>query len=556
MKLVGLLAYNGIYFNGSSQVTLQSEAVRDEADRTTIYVRHTLTVKAVLYDTADTGGDMYLARYALEQQGGPLMFVGQGAGTFYINSPGGMPDIKGGPRTRVLAWGPIGSLRACEVVWTCEFCLPYLETLTAANRGYFTAFDYSIAYSIDARGSTTRTISGYYEVPQQRTASVGGVISRTLIDTADTYRYAVNPPIPDEFQRAQQDFRLSADKCRMDFTIVDSEIPSDNAYPEGIARIDARHAVSWVRGSSGTGFIRNRLTVDIELAFDQPIENAYSIFLLIANERINKAKSNSKHVLLESVNAEEGLFDRRVSMSVTWRFTYATPTTIFQNLPAISGLFDPVNPTGWTWAKWKTSVANANDTGGYQHIKSGAANDRIIDLQTKLTMPWGHTVSKDPGAAATVYAGLSNYALPDAYSWLEYNAWVEIMRDQPVSRQSVLQSAPAAEASATQDVAGLPTYPTASGTDDIIQTSGNPRYWAIVRGTAKRAKEIPRPIYTTIGNATATEKKSRFVQRVVGQCLGLTIFQACWEIVYELDKSPGTVPNLINLAEGVVNPTP
>lgn len=558
MKLVGTIAYNGVYFNGSSQATLQSEAVRDEADRTTIYVRHTLTVRAVLCELGDTSGTMFAARFALEQQGGPLIFAGQGAGTFYINSPGGMPDIKGGPKPRVLAWSPIGSLRACEVVWTCEFCLPYLETLTLVQRGYFTAFNYGISYAIDAKGSTTRTISGYYEIPEQRVDSTTGVVSRFLIDTADTYRLAVSPPIPDEFQRTQQDYQLSPDKCRMNFTIVDVEIPSDNPYPEGVARIDARHSVSWVRGSLGTGFLRNRLSVDIELAFDQPIENAYSIFLKIAQGRIDKAKSQGKNLIMDSLTAEEGLYDRRLSFSVTWRFTYGTPKTVFQNLPTVSGLFDPVNPgtSGWTWAKWKTSVANANDTGGYQTLKSNATHDKIIDLQTKDTMPWGHSVSKDAAKPATVYSntGLTNYELPDTYSWLEYSAWVEILRDQSVARQAVLQTPPAAETTATQEVAGLPTYPTTSGTADIIQTSGNPQYWAIVRGVAKRAKQIPRPVYQTIGSANATEKRGRFVQRVVGQWLGLTIYSACWEIVYILDKSPGQVANLQNLAEGVGDP--
>ena len=110
MKVVGEIYYNGISFGGSSQATLTVASLRDDADRTTVSNHYTLSVTAVLYDPADTGGQMVAVREKLLATGGELRFTGQGVGLLTVNSPGGQYDMKWGPKPRIVAWQPIGSL--------------------------------------------------------------------------------------------------------------------------------------------------------------------------------------------------------------------------------------------------------------------------------------------------------------------------------------------------------------------------------------------------------------------------------------------------------------
>jgi hypothetical protein len=548
MKLVGQLIYNGIAFGGSSQITLQQEMVRDEADRTTTYVRSTLTCRSVLYDSNDTGGSFLSARSALEMTGGELIFSGQGAGNIHVNGSG-VIDLKFGPKPRVLVWSPLGSLRACEVVWTCEFCLPYDGNLGTYSLDTFLAFNYGISYSIDTKGSTTRTISGYLEVPQTR-------VGRYVTKTADTYRTYVNPAVPSEFKRTQKDFRVSPDKSRLDFTITDEEIPSDNPYPAGVANIDARHVVMWSKGARGSGFLRNRITAEIELGFDQPIENAYAIFLHIAYERIKKARDGGHNILIDDISVEEGIFDRKTSFSVSYRFTYLLYKLIFDKIPAATGIFSKLTSVP-TWSGWATSMASAFGVGGYQNLTSPAAADRILDVSGGSSIPWAHSVSPGGAFPSATVATLENVKPESGHSWIDFDCWIEIQRDCQTTRQTVLQTAPAVEVAASMETGAdtVLTYPDNAGTADIIQTSGQPQYKAIISGWAKRAGwHIPRPNWRQIGNATATEKHQDFSEKLTGICLGVEIYTACWRIEYDLDQSPGQVLTRDNLEAGIKDP--
>lgn len=547
MKLVGQLSYNGVDFGGSSKVTLQMEPVRDDADRTTIYSRYRLTVQATVYDPDDTGGQFRDLRTKLSTQGATLVFTGQGAGDFNVNTAT-CPDVKWGPRPRILGWAPVGSLRACEISWEVEFCLPACVGLTIPYPQPIMAFNFKASYSIDLRGRTTRRIEGYLEIPLTRSG-------RTVPNTADAYRSLINPAIPAEFLRITQDFSVSLDKSRLDFVIVDEETPSDNPYPLGVVRIDGRHSVRWSRAGGMAMQLVNRISVSMELGFNQPVDIAYDYFVRIVKERINKARANSKAVFLLGVSVEEGLFDRTASFSCDYKFLCERASQVLEQIRGQSGVFEPLTSSP-TWAQWATSLVPIDGVRGYMGLQESASGDSIVDLcGGTTTAPLVTTNRNDAAATVTEELGLVNDYPTSVSSWMVYQDAVQILEDRPTCRQSILQAPPAGEPAkdmsyaVSMGVSAL-TFPAATGTPDVIQTNGQPRYTAIVRGYATRAGyNIPRPNYPTIGVATTSNALVNFTQWQSGKALGVPIYSAIWEIRYDLDKSPGTVDTIRNVEQ-------
>lgn len=540
---VGTVGYNGYVFDGASHVKIKCEPVYDDAQRTVIYHRYTIDVETIVANAVDTDTDLLTIRGRLSKAGQILILETKGFGSLSVNGATGIRDVAFGPKPRILAWEPIGSLRAAQVVWQCETCIPYCA-LPLVEDGLL-AFNYEVDYSLDSRLMTTRTIAGYLEIAMTRTAPASGAIP----DSADAYRTLVSPIVPERFQRVSQSFQLSADKRRLTFSITDQEINSRNPWPLGVTRVDARHRVAWSRKAGGAGKQRNVLSVDVDLAPDQPALNAWAIFEAIAKKRLDIAKGEySKGVLIEDITADEDIFGRGASFGMA----YTIFTGGLRSLLTASGLWTAVTDTSWT--QYRTSVANTTTTRGYANLSHPATADAIIDVCLGVQFAsLQDTQGVRPGEQSTNTQRKLQNETPDAEkSWLEYDANVTIDRERPVVRQSILQAPDAADANFNpQDTGGL-QYQAASGYDDILQESGRSRYTARLTGHAKRAGyPIPKPALTSVGAATTTETGGRFMCKIAGNWLGVPLYVAAWDIEYGLDKSPGTVEPMANIQQGV-----
>ncbi len=537
----GTVAYNGYEFDGASHVTIRCEPHYDDAQRTVVYHRYTINVKAVIADSGGTGMTLADIRNRLTKAGKSLIVSNQGFYNLYANvaSPDGfINDVAFGPKPRMLSWTPIGSAYACEVEWECETCIAYC--VIPINASGIIAMNYQVTYSIDQRGLTVRTISGYYEIAMTRTLY-------TIPDTADAYRAWVNPRIPTRFQRTTQNWNLSLDKRRMDYTIVDTEIPSNNPYPNGVVKIDAKHSVRWAR-SRGWTHLWNTISVDIEMAPDQPMLNAYAAFAAIVKRRVDIAKAAySEGVFLDDVSVEEHLFSRQCSFSVSYRILSG-----LRQLLADSGLWTPLGLN--TWGQWAYSISNITGQRGYANLQNLASNDSIVDpCGSSERIPWDAEATP-PLRASDSRLLLRNETPALDKSWLDYQCRLEIERERAVVRHAVLQIPEADDPTWNQNSGSQVTYPVTSGTDDIVQRSGRARYYARLVGFARRAGHpIPKPAITTVGTASATESGGDFKTWLEGNGLGVPIYAAEWDIMYTLDGPPGDVLPITNVAQGVTN---
>lgn len=537
---VGTLSYNGVPFTGASEVKVSVTPVRDEANRTVVKHSTTLTVSAVITAAGDAPTDVVLEeiRARLTKQGQALIFVNRGFGQdLLVNTPGGQSDVSWGPVPEILEWNPVGSSRACEIVWKVTTHLPPKCTVFGIGQyaSPLLAFNFGVSYDISDRGYTTRRISGYLEFAQTRVD--GG---RVVPLSADTYRNLIKTPQPPGFKRSQN-WDLSKDKSRIDFSITDTQIESRNAYPEGVTNIKARHGVRWSRTKGQAMWLKNSLTAEIEVLPTLPPTTAWKIFLGILTRRMKVAKEASqKYAILESLEVDEDIFGPSCSFSAGWRIT--------------GGVNDFLDSGLWsaepgTWDVWRTSIAAATSQYGLAGLLLQPYDDVIVDLcmNTAPDQAIPAVPAKKRAEVGTVV--VKNETPPSRLSWLRYANMLAPSRTMPVSRQAMMQFPEVEQGSTNQnDTVPFSFNPSSQVRPDLIQKSGAGRYSVWLIGGAQRAGyRIPRPRIVSIGGQVPVEGKVMFIQRDLGKHFGVNIYEAHWAIEYILPSAPAEVPTLDNL---------
>ncbi|MEX2176189.1 MAG: hypothetical protein WD872_17640 [Pirellulaceae bacterium] len=544
LATVGTLSYNGYTFDGASQVSVHVEFVNDDAGRTVIYHKHTITVRFMVNDTNGTDGDMQNIRARLSKQGQALRFLGHGFGDdLSVNYSGsGLRDVKWGPKPKILHWEPVGSDNTCEVIWEVETCVPVCNTSGVHRTTGIMALNYSVSFRIE-RGLTTRVIDGYLEIAQTR-------LLASTPDCADMYRHYINPFLPLEFERVDSDWRVSLDKSRLEFSITDRQIPSRNAYPDHVTKIDAEHRVSWVRGNKGGMHLRNTITANIELG--RTVQNqhispsyAWQIFGTLVRQRIDYARAQNKFVMLEEVIASEELFGPGHSFSASYRMLMSVGE-IFDF--GKSGIWQPVG--GTDWGRWRTSMARMYDNRGVAGLTQLPAGDAIIDLcVSSPSINWNAGNPAPPPPTPTQTPTFQNQRPPANQSYLKLKMQTIVNGRSPVVRQAIMQAPPQTQTpNQTIHSTDGANFGAAGGVDDILQAAGRVRNAVVLVGSALRAGyEIPRPGLVSVGTQTPVEVAGQFASDTAGIFFGLPVYRASWALLYDLPNSPGTVHPLPNM---------
>ena len=80
LPATGELSYNGYLFDGATHIEAAVEFVYDDAGRTIIAHRHTITVDAIVADDSDLDGEVLNIRQRLGEAGKKLTFISKGFG--------------------------------------------------------------------------------------------------------------------------------------------------------------------------------------------------------------------------------------------------------------------------------------------------------------------------------------------------------------------------------------------------------------------------------------------------------------------------------------------
>lgn len=522
-----IVEYNGYRFNEYSDCTVSAMMQDDDSARTTLYHRYKLRVETTIYAEAgdvagQAGGHFVRIRKLLTQKGQALSIshLGFSDSVFDVNVyPSGQRDVTFGPHPRVVTWEPVGYENAVHVVWECEFCV------SACNRWFgIMALNYGISTRIDTGGYTTRTVSGYLEIAMTR-------VGRSTPDTADAYRNSVIVGHMANFQR-ETTWNLSSDKRRADFTIVDTEIKSPNAYAPGVIRIDANHSANWSIAQSSR--LPQQIRASIELAQGQPRSRAWEIFRAIVNTRLGYVSPRERFI--QGLSADESLFGNTINFSISY-YTFIKANESVMDTIGIwngTGLFTPLGLS--TWQAWKTSVGNLQSHYGQARIQHDPSQEQIVDLCTTDLQTGVVANNVLPPTPLPLSGGsLYNQKPLAENSYTQYASSTAIEDDVPTTSQvSVAEDdGESTDFDPKKADAELSQMNSGNSVTRFVETQAGNIYlrW---RGFAERVGyPIPRPDKLIIGGVTFKRvNRGKFVQRLVGNVLGQPLFRAVWDLSY------------------------
>lgn len=424
------VTYNDYVFPDRSNFQITESLVYDASDRTVIGTRFVLRLQTIIVnEEATTLGDnpaaayVHYARQRISKAGQRLIIEHEGFGpTLDINAPaqGAVKDIAWGPKPRVIEWNPVGHTNSVEITWEVEWMIPICDGTQPPSFTGLSSFSYGITFDIDQRGYTTRVISGSMEIAMTR---YGG--GRNLVDSIDNYRNRVNFQKPANFER-RISWQVSDDKRSANFTIIDSEIASPNAWPAGVVSISASHRAGWQRSSVAR--IVNTISATIELSPDEHKSRAWMIFRGMVNKRIGYATPIAQAVFIEGLDVIEDIFSNTVSFQLSYRIMGSAEgmggiAIFFQ----ATGLFQPISDAIDDWAAWDNSVKHLqpfrglNSDRGVAELRHDWQSERLIDLCMQNTLA-STPYQEPPTQPAYQPPVLCNPRPAPMRSWLSFEA--------------------------------------------------------------------------------------------------------------------------------------
>lgn len=580
--------YNGVTFPTETEtLNIAVKPVYDSSGRAVKYVVYEVTLRAVLTGGVGvTGGagpgplpaDAVMAdvRRRLTARGGEFHYEGVGFGQLSVNVPaagptaGGQPtparDVIWGPTPRIINYKPMGQA-ACEITWVVEVAIPECGAAKYALSPM--EFCFRLTFDIDRSGYTRRTYSGFVRIPQTRKA----VDDRTLSDQADRVREDVNPPLMAGFRRTPGRFTLSEDKCRLDFEVVDEELPA-NVPPQGVVEVSASTTAVTGEALAGAQWAVT-YNATYEMARDVPRSRAFKCFIDLLKDRVGGAGPDGKKPLILprtlSVSEVEIYGRKAATFSATYQATGAKVDIV-----AASGMWRPV--PGTDWGKWAASLAGtAFSPRGNAQVKLDANVDAIIDLCGSSAHNLSAGGLPPPAAEASPYS-LETSRPDPKYSYISYGSIVHPEDQDEVHELKTLPPAggtistepfvpipfPGYGLSTGASANAAPPGPSGSGpgtqaatidsitvdpsqTPPVVQTRAYPSRYVFLRGYGVRAGyPVEIPDLVSVGNAAVTracrvDRGEGVWHWLMATWFGVPVYAARWNIRYLVAGRPTSV---------------
>lgn len=562
------ITYNGYKFNDRSTYKMREVYSYDDSERTVKAIRFTLTVNTIICgESPVTYGQapdqsieypakdiVHNARQLLSKPGGLLDIKHDGLGPHWEVNGYSVRDISWGPKPRFMRWDPIGHTNAVEVEWECDFEIAVCDGTRPPALNGIAQFNYSVSFSIDSKGYTTRRITGIVEIAMTRATQM----STWLPQSVDQWKEQIVFGKPTNFERATE-WNINADKRIATFIIVDSEIQSPNAWAPGVVNIQATHRVT--RAKNPLNKVAQVLSATIELSPIEPKVRTWLIFLdlFLKRKAYHESQGSVNPIYIESIDIAEEIYANKASFQITY---YYLQTANEIDLFSLTGLFQPLLQGNDPWMNWANSLAPLTPHIGMGGDRAAAllrhefGNERIIDLCRQDR--FGYTAGTSPGSfpqnpltdgglgqqpAPPPYTSksvLSNAKPTAAQSWLVFQTTITV-KDQPNVTTSV-QLAP----NVSQHKQFNPNIPDA---DFPVESQQIKRFiedkagaqTLIIRGYAERvgypvAKpsgriKIGGQVYVPIG-------KTEFHMQFNGMYFGVPKYSAAWSQEYKLKTWP------------------
>lgn len=559
---VGTVSYNGYTFPASLRATAQCRFIYDRADRVVKYVQYDIKVETTILPedaptldaTSTTDENLENLRTRLSSPGKKLVFTAQGLGndlTINDTDGSGIHDVAFGPKPQMLVWEPIGSSRACRVSWQVTTCIP--ECSAPSYKNVPIAFTYGIEFALDESGMTQRTIAGELEIAMTRMAN-----TNAIPDIADAYRDLISVPTIPGFLRTQN-FEISEDKRTLTFTLVDTEIASDNPFDSGILTMEATHQTSSGLGSGGFAVWNSSLSATIELAPGWPRNLPWNMFQSLVEDRLPavrlggvlpgpkqqhglKGKKVDKPIKFFPVSftASESIYGRSFSFSLDYRVDNTT-TGQFETQKFFKLL------AGKSWINHDLGLlaqrVGAQGNRGYRGLGVQNDKDQLLDACNTLYIPIGKsdTLSHVAEGQSAYYS--LKYPETVEEGTLYYDNEYEVDEGSQLYQHRPLKPLPPSSmideyqaGDKLEEANGLPHSDSTAVA--AVQTTGSSSYSLRVTGKAVvLGYGVKPPSTMQWGDRNLYRKKSKIRTKVLVPG-PVPIVGTAWDVVYAMAEAP------------------
>jgi len=553
-----ILEYNGYVFNEYTEISVSASMVQDDAQTTVLYNRYRIRAETTIYaDAGDSPGQAgtHFARIRdrLSKQGKYLVIshLGFNGTPFDVNFTGsGRRDVTLGPHPRMISWDAIGHDNAVHVVWECEVCVSECERYTGVM-----SVNHRFSARIDPSGYTTITHSGYLEVA----ATVDG---DNILAAADNFRqFVFSLPALEDYQR-ETSWNTSPDNRRLEFTIVESQIRSPNAFATGVVNITGNHGVAWQRNSAAK--LTQTIRATIELRHGVARSYAWEVFKAIVTSRVAFTTASGVTLFFDQLYIDESLFANTFSFSINYRTIMAKPDdsilTALAGAFSASGFAAPINLG--TWANWKSNMLQVTGNRGISDIRLRPNGAQIHNLcSDNFVSPTKQVTPTARPPMPTAGTKLYNDKPPARESYLKYDSWIELDEEVPTTTQVTvdpddleLKTFNPSDENATLEPAGSTTGGgTAVNVTRYVESQAG-RVEIVWRGYAERiGYPIPRPDKLKVGDVTLYRVgRAQFRQKFIGNVLGQPVYAAAWNQRYAVSMRPKKMnDNDMNIWQGL-----
>jgi len=430
------ISYDDLVLNPTTTYSLSSEAVMDDSGRSYSHTRYTLTgefyilgdVSASTYTAAESSRKMAELRSKLSKPGKVLKLTGIGFGDMVINGTdaGSIADVNFGPKPTVAEFRPLGNV-CWAVRWSCVFSIIEPRTSNGYN---LMALNYTTTHDINQAGLSTISVEGYWQIPLSAANYIGGGFApKQLPAEADAFRDRLFIQAPDHFRPANRQFRINAEKNRVEFSfqLVEAE---GEAYPPGIVHAELDESWENAELNAYSGW-NGSIAGEFEVAKGYPTTIAAKLFIQLYIQRLNfiRNQANQSHrggKFLPAVLPVRFSFGCR---RFTRRYRFAAEYVVSGCLPDFikaSGIWEPL---GTSHTEWKTSLRDSLSNRGVAGVRPGP--EVIIEVPN-LARGQNYSIrfnGSDPVDSAPVSAlGFDCAGVNENNSYLAYENYVRVVK--------------------------------------------------------------------------------------------------------------------------------
>lgn len=597
------IRYNGFYFPAAIRQSCRVESIPTSSGRTTKYVKYSLTIECIISSKdftveGGTNGALNLvalgvSQYAGEQisldsamkqlvkllstKGKRLTINGTGLGDIDVGPDSDCTDrdVNNGPNPLVVDIQQMMNGRALRLVWSVEFHLTHCTSLNLdSGTDRLSEFDFSTHYTVDNDGMIVRNIYGSLEIANYTNQS--GIPQ--FWSEPYTYKIlGVTFPTIGGFER-RHDFTVHPSRTRLQFSITDKEIKSNNAYPKHIVKIRSSYSVTnttpaavGIPAPSQGLLYKMSISGNIEVAPGKPMDWAWVAMLAVIRSRINLTSIPNSGVGPKYwaffIGITEELYDRTMSFNVSY-VTTIDP----RNLLAETKLFYPVDKDyedkPITWNTHNEGRSLPNGSGYLQGFGFDGAdaflpnesrtNDKALNLcnsnqetpknekgkpNEKESSPPKQDVNKtDIGTnvdQATSYSHFANNVkVVSNFNVAVHGLIGEADSESPKDRVANSVATPSSAVTPTS----LNLKARKKTADNVVQKRGTGEHYLVMEGSASRViYPVAIPTITEFVGAEDKEPQLVYENTDPSQLLrytadGKPIYFAKWKRVYALPK--------------------